>query len=599
MRINGFTKILADFWLPLFLLVSLLSSILISNYFHNTVLTQIILLFVITFGSYRLFYESFISILHKQFALDYIAILAIVIGVASGEYFVAGVIALMLATGRSLEDYGMKQAKQSLTALVDRIPNTIHLYEDKQLGRKQFLHEIKIGQIIAVRKGEIVPLDGVLESENAFIDESTLTGEAYPSEKKRGDLVRSGTVNIGDLAAINVTTVDKNSTYTKIINMVKAAQSEKAPFIRLADKYSLIFTLITFLIAIISIFLAGNFSRLLAVLVIATPCPLILATPIALIGGMNAAAKQKIVIKKISNIEILSRINTLIFDKTGTLTLGKPVISKIIIKNKLYTDEKVLSIASAIERSSLHPLAKALVNFANIRNAEVLYADNVKEKIGTGISGTINKKIYSLSRIKNPEIIGIELTENNKQIALFIFEDKIKSDSEKIINQLKKLNLNLMIYTGDKIKEAEKVARKLGSGIYIKAECTPEDKKNGIQELKKQKRITAMVGDGINDAPALAMADVGMVFSNEEQTAASEAADIVFLAGDLSAVIKVITIAKRSIKIAIQSITTGIGLSILGMLLAAFGFVPPLLGAVAQEAIDVIVILNALRASRS
>lgn len=587
-----------SFWIPLVVLLGLILAFITSTILHLQNLSVIILLLITALGIFDLIKDTIKSIIHKSLALDYIAIIVIIISVFTGQFFVAGIIALMSATGQNLEKYGMARAKQSLSALVDRIPNMVHLWEDEQIGKKVMLDSVKEGQIIAVRKGEVIPLDGILETAEAIIDESSLTGEPYIVDKVKGDLLRSGTVNSGNIIVIKVTQEDKNSTYTKIINMVREAQTEKAPFIRLADQYSVIFTIITFIIAGVAFALSGDFSRILSILVIATPCPLIIATPIALIGGMNAAAQKKIIMKKISSIEVLSRVNAIIFDKTGTLTLGKPSIKQITISNSSYTLDKVLGISAAIERSSLHPLAKAIVHEANKKNITAAETKQIEEKIGVGISGIVYGNKYTLAKLINTSGMSIELTKSGKRIALFEFEDKIKEDTKNTIKQLKLMGQSLLIFTGDKKEAALHVAKQLGNDVTVKAECTPEDKKDGINELKKQGKVTAMVGDGINDAPALAMADVGMVFSNEEHTAASEAADIVFLVGDFKTVTDVIAISKRSIRIALQSITVGIGLSIIGMIIAAFGFVPPIIGAFTQEAIDVIVILNALRASR-
>jgi P-type E1-E2 ATPase len=297
-------------------------------------------------------------------------------------------------------------------------------------------------------------------------------------------------------------------------------------------------------------------------------------------------------------LEVLARAQALIFDKTGTITLGKPKVAKFENLTKNYSEEEILAIAESIERNSLHPLAKAVVSFAKENKASILHAEKIEEKIGSGISGTLKNKTYTLSKLPSREGMMIGVFEENKHLATFIFEDEIKQESKTIIKDLKKRGFELFIFTGDKQAAAEKVVESLGEDIVIKAESTPEDKQKGIADLKKKGIVTAMVGDGINDAPALALADVGMVFSNEEQTAASEAADMVFLGGNFSLVIDSLNIAKRTIGIAKQSIFVGIGISIVGMAFASLGFISPLGGAFLQEAIDVAVIINALRASR-
>lgn len=560
---------------------------------------NVIILGVILLGSYEMVKETVISLTKKQFGLDYIAIIAIIVAIITGEFLVGAILAFMVSTGRALEDYGVSQAKKSLTALIDRIPTDATLWKHNKPDGKEKLDKITVGTEIFIFKGEVIGLDGILISENAQTDESSLTGEPYFIDKVKGDIIRSGTINIGQPIVIKVTKAERDSTYNKIIDMVKSAEEEKSPFVRLADRYSTVFTLVTFGISIFT-YIYSNFdlSRVLAVLAVATPCPLIIATPIALLGGVNASAKRKIIVKKLAALEILSRVNTILFDKTGTITLGIPQLAHLLIEDKKYTQTQVLSIAEALERNSLHPLAKAIVSQARAVNAKIQTAQNVRETIGSGISGLVGKNEYILSKVKETMGMTIELTHQGKRIALFQFEDEIKEESREIITHLIEKGLELKILTGDKTEAAQRVLEQLGSEVKIHAECSPEDKQKEIENLKRQGKITAMVGDGINDAPALALADVGMAFTNQEQTAASEAADIVFLGGNFSMVLQSLKIAQHTISIAKQSILWGIGLSIVAMGFASVGFIPPILGAGLQEAIDVAVIINALRASR-
>lgn len=593
---NKLIKFAGHFKIPLFVLLGIIIYLFLS--FLKLILPSIIVALVVTtLGSYKLFKESFISMLKKRFALDYVAILAIAVSLATGEYLVAAIIALMISSGRTLEEYGASAAKNSLTKLIDRIPSAVSVWKNGEVIKKENISRVKIGEEILIRKGEVIGLDGILVSQTGLTDESSLTGEPYAIDKIKGDQIRSGTINIGNAIVLKVTKAASDSTYRKIIDMVKRAQGEKAPLVRLADRYSVIFTFLTLGIAGFAYILTREINSVLAVLVIATPCPLILATPIALLGGINAAAKKRIIIKKLSNIEVLSRIKAVIFDKTGTITLGKPRISSFEKLTQNYEEKNLLAISEALERNSLHPLAKAIVGFAKDKKSPICHAENVKEIIGSGIEGQVNNKKYSLSKLKE-EGMAIGIYEDKKLLAIFRFEDEIKKESKTILSYLKNLGLELFIFTGDKKTNAEKVAQEIGGNITVRAECSPEDKKEGIENLRDEGKTTAMIGDGINDAPALAFADVGMVFANDEQTAASEAADIVFLGGDFSMVLDSFKIAKKTIGIALQSIQWGIGLSIIGMIFASFGLIPPIVGAFLQEAIDVAVILNALRASR-
>lgn len=586
-----------EFWNPAVVLLGIIAAA-----FFNVSGFQIpvapLLLLVIVLGSFDLVKESVIALTKGEYVLDYIAILAIIVSIITGQYWVGAIIALMISSGKTLEDYGVASAKRALTNLVDRIPDQVLVTDDNRRENLKNIKDVDVGEKILIRKGEVIPLDGELVSEQGLTDESSLTGEPYEVEKIKGDLIRSGTVNIGEVIVIEVTKRQENSTYSKIIEMVKKAQGEKAPLIRLADKYSTIFTVTTLLISSAAYYISGgDLNRVLAVLVVATPCPLILATPIALLGGVNAAAKKRIIVKKLAALEILSRVNGLVFDKTGTITLGIPRVINLKNLSKL-EDKKLIAIAEAIERNSLHPLAKAIVRFAKSRKAPTFHSTKTREVLGRGIEGEVGGKKYLLSKLEEERGMAIQLKSGGRILSIFEFEDQIRLESKAVIRDFIKKGFYLAVFTGDKRESAEKVVSQLGGGVELKADMKPEQKQIGIQELKDNKKIVAMVGDGINDAPALALADVGMVFSNEEQTAASEAADVVFLGGDFEHVSQVLSISKKTVKIAMQSIVWGIGISTVAMVFASIGLIPPIAGAVLQEVIDVAVIINALRTSR-
>ncbi len=585
------------FRIPLICLAGILLY-LILKFLNFPFLANVVIIAVTILGSYRLFYEALQKLFQKRFALDYIAIVAISVALYTQAFLVAAILALMIATGRTLEQYAVAQAKKSLTRLIERIPDEVLLSENGEPTKKVKIKTVAVGQQIFIRKGEVIPLDGTLISEIGQTDESTLTGEPYFIDKVKGDILRSGTINIGPSIIVEVTKSEENSTYNKIIELVKKAQSEQSPFVRLADKYATFFTIVTFIIAAFAYITSGfDLTRVLAVLAIATPCPLIIATPIALLGGVNSAAKKRIIVKRLASLETLAKVDTLIFDKTGTITLGFPKLTHIEIIDKKFSERKILGIAESLERNSLHPLAKAVVIFAKEKNAPILYAKNVEERIGHGISGVIQSEKFTLAKMSDGTGMSIELTSKAKRLAILKFEDELKLDSKQSFAKLSKLGLNLKIFTGDRQAAAEAVMKQLNLDIEFSAQMSPQDKLNGVKALQSSGKTVAMVGDGINDAPALALADVGLVFSNEEQTAASEAADLVFLGGDFSLVLRSLHIAKRTIKIATQSIYFGIGLSVAGMVFASFGYIPPIYGAGLQELIDVAVILNALRAS--
>jgi heavy metal translocating P-type ATPase len=595
MRLNS--QLFGQFRIPLLVVMGIIGYLILSGW-HLSVLADVVVFVAIGIGSYKVVIESIRSIMRRDFVLDYIALLAIVAAVVSGEYLVGAIIALMITGGETLEEYGVAQAKRSLTKLINRLPDSVTLWVDNQIGEKIKVVAVAVGQEIFIHKGEVIPLDGVLVSEFGLTDESSLTGEPYEIDKLKGDVIRSGTVNTGQAMVIRVTKRAENSTYHQIVEMVKKAQNEKAPLVRLADKYSTIFTVITLVIAGVAFLDSHQFERILAVLVVATPCPLILATPIALIGGVNSAARKRIIVKKLAAVEVLSRVGIVIFDKTGTITLGVPEVVELKILVEDQPEPELLGIAASLERNSLHPLAKAIVVYAKLKKAQVEMPEQVEEVAGKGISGVVKNHHYLMTKALDDGGMQIQMLRDSKPVAIFSFEDVIKKESKDIVGHLKRLGYRLFIFTGDKKAAANKVVEDLGENIEVRAEMSPEDKQVGVEELQKSGQVVAMVGDGINDAPALALANVGLVFSNEEQTAASEAADVVFLGGEFSQVSQVLNISRQTVGVAYQSILWGIGLSIVAMVFASGGFIPPLYGAALQEGIDLAVIFNALRTSR-
>ena len=583
------------FLVPAIVFLSLAAGLVLRFGYNLETGANVAFIFGIILGSVQVLQETAVLLYHKNFAIDYIAILAIIASMIAQQYIVGSVIVLMISGGNALERYAQQKAKSSLTALTNRIPHEVLVWFSETITRKVSIENVKIGEKIFVRKGEVIPLDGILISDYSQIDESSLTGEPYFIDKLKGDKVRSGTVNMGASIVVSVSKEDKDSTYRQIINMVRKAQEEKSPMIRMAHKYNWIFTAIALAIALGAYLYWKNFTIVLAVLVIATPCPLLIATPVALIGGMGAAAKKKIIVKNLGSIETLSVVNTLVFDKTGTITLGKPVLKHINIIDKKYDQHEVLSIAEAIERNSLHPIAHSLINEARHEKVLRQVASHVEEKAGSSISGIVKNKRYTLERGRESYAEDIHLMEGNKLIAEFIFEDVIKPDAKEIIKKLESQGMKIHVFTGDKEIAAKKLRDAIDMNVDVQSEMSPADKQKGIKSLKRKGNSIAMIGDGINDAPALALADVGMVFSHEENTASSEAADIVFLGGTFSEVYDSINISHKTMTIAKESLFVGLGLSIIGMGFAATGFIVPIIGAVLQEAIDVSVILNSLR----
>ena len=557
---------------------------------------------VIGMGALPLVRDTIAALRQRRYALDYLALLAISAAVAANEFQVGAVIALMLTSGRALENYGVRRARRNLGLLADRIPRTALVQHDDGAALTTDplpVDEIPIGATVLVRHGEVLPLDGELLTERALVDESSLTGEPYLMARIRGDQVRSGTVNQGGPLLVRVAREARDSTYRQILALVEAAQDDSAPMVRLADRYSLVFSVVAIGIAAAAWWMTGSLVRALAVLVVATPCPLILAVPIALMGGVNRAAREKIIVKRLAALEVLARVSSLILDKTGTITVGRPELVRIEPIRAMRDDpDEVLSLAAAVERHSLHPIAKAMVEAAQARSLPLLKVDQVSETVGGGIEGYVRGHRVGLRGADAAYGEMRVLCEiDGEPSAVFVLEDRLKPDAAGVFGRILGLGVDLAIATGDRRAAAERVVRALGLPLHIEAECTPRAKLEGIKARQGRGQVVGMVGDGINDAPALAQADVGLVFTHEARTASSEAADIVLLGGEIEQVWQALRISRDTVRVATDGILLGIGLSVVAMLAAALGFLPPLAGAFLQEAIDVLVIANALRAT--
>jgi heavy metal translocating P-type ATPase len=580
------------------MLVGLFVSLALDTYHDG--LGDPLALVIIVVGAAPLVREIVGALRERRYALDYLAFLAIAAAVVAVEFQVGAVIALMLATGRALEDYGVRRARSSLSLLADRIPRTALVFGAGETTIPLAVEEIGLGSEVLVRHGEVLPLDGELLTERALVDESSLTGEPYLLDKVRGDEVRSGTVNQGPPLRMRVLREARDSTYRQILSLVEAAQADSAPMARLADRYSLFFTAIAICVAAGAWWYSGTIERALAVLVVATPCPLILGVPIALMGGVNRAARDKIIVKRLAGLEVLARLTFLILDKTGTITVGRPELVRIeMAPGMSLSQDDVLALTAAVERHSLHPIAKSLVEAAQARSLPLLEVQDVTETTGQGISAIVDKHSVSVHGAPAPYgQIHVTCDVDGQSAGSFVLEDRLKPDARRVLERILNSGVKLAIASGDRRPAAERAVQEVGLPLEIDAECTPGFKLELIRARQAASLVVGMVGDGINDAPALAQADVGLVFSHEARTASSEAADIVLLGGELSQVWQSLSIARHTIRVATQGIFLGIGLSIVAMMFAAAGYLPPLAGALLQEGIDVLVIANALRATR-
>jgi heavy metal translocating P-type ATPase len=558
---------------------------------------------------------------HGEPGVDLIALLAMAGSLLLGQYLAGAVIALMLSGGQALESFAGARARRELSSLISRAPRVVHRYEDGHLTSPP-IEEVQPGDRLLVKPGEIVPVDGVIEIGEtgetgetvAVLDESALTGEAMPVEHPPGDRVSSGPVNAGGPFRMRAVTTADESTYAGIVRLVREAEAAKAPFVRLADRYALVFLALTLAIAGGAWAFTRDPVRALAVLVVATPCPLILAAPVAILGGLSRAAHRGILIKGGRALEALSRARVLLLDKTGTVTSGLPEIAEIVTFGASSADE-VLRLAASLDQVSPHVLAAAVVRSARLRGLPLSFPTGVAELLGRGVRGRVEDHEVALGKLSwvradgpVPERVREvrERTAGEGSSSVFvaidgalagamILRDPLRPDSLSTVDALRRSGIErVVLVTGDHAGVAAGVGERIGADLVL-SERSPEQK---VEAVRGERRYgsTVMVGDGVNDAPALAAADVGVAMGARGATASSEAADVVLMVDRLDRLAEALRIARRTQGIALQSVLAGMGLSLLGMLAASAGYLPPVAGALAQEAIDLAVILNALRA---
>jgi heavy metal translocating P-type ATPase len=552
-----------------------------------------------------------VGLLHRRTGVDVIALLAMGGCLLLEEYLAGAVIALMLATGDALESYADRRAHRELSALLDRAPRTVTRYEDGALATRP-VEEVAQGDRLLVKPGEVIPVDGV-GSSHVVLDESALTGESRPSERAAGDQIRSGAVNAGGAFDLVAAATAEDSTYAGIVRLVEEAERQKAPFVRLADRYATIFIPVTLALAG-GAWLWGDSLRALSVLVVATPCPLLLAVPISVVSGISRAAHRGIIVKGGGALETLARAKVLVLDKTGTLTSGVPELADIETFGDLGADE-VLRLAASLDQVSPHVLAAALVRAARERGLELEFPTDAHERHGSGIEGKVGGRRVALGKsgyvsegapmpdrareVRRRSMLDgsscIFVAVDGEVVCALIVDDPIRPDSPRVIRALRRAGIERVIMvTGDHPDVAESVGAALGVDRIL-SERDPVEKVEAL-EAEREAGAVVMVGDGLNDAPALAAADVGVAMGARGATASSEAADVVLVADRLDGLVEAIAIARRSHAIATQSVVLGMGLAFGFMFGGAFGLFGPVAGALVQEAIDVASILNALRA---
>ena len=613
------------------------------------------LLAIILPGGAVLLWQTLKHFWHREFSVDVIAILAITGSVLLQEYLAGAFIVLMMSGGEALEAFALRSARSSLAALADRAPRKAHIWKGEQLCDIA-AEEVEVGMQIVVKPGELIPVDGVVSSGTSNVSEADLTGEPVPVRKNTGDTVMSGSVNLDSVLEVQATARSEESKYAQIINLVREAQEQKAPIHRLADRYSIVFTAATLLISGLAWVVSRDSVYALAVLVVATPCPLILATPIAIMSGIGVGARHALIIKSGTAIEQLGEVDTAVFDKTGTLTLGLPRVTALVDEEECIAhkekhemeetsaepkqgemnEEKTiwLRLAASVEQLSSHILARAVVDAAKERDLPVSQVTAFEEVFGKGVQGRVtllegeveivqssdeqpvhvavgNRTFMRHLEIPLPSILQAErerrttlgqmcsfLAIDRRVVALIVLEDVPRANIVELIPSLKKYGIKqTVLLTGDNDLVAQQIGQ-VAQVDRVVARCLPEDKVATVQELMQQKHHVLMVGDGVNDAPVLATATVGMALGNQGLTAAASAADVVLLSTDILRVAQAVHLGRHVLGIALEGIWIGMGLSCLAMLFAAMGFIPPAAGAILQEGIDVLVILNALRVNR-
>ena len=651
-RLNRWWRVVKRYPI-LFVVVTLMLASLVFWLAGRGDIANYILLAVALLGGIPLLWETLKQLFHKEFGVDVIAILAIGGSIALGQYLAGALVVLMLSGGEALEAYALRRARSSLSALAERAPRSAHIWRGEELINIA-AEQVEVGMVIVVKPGELVPVDGVVTSGSSSVSEADLTGEPVPVRKATGMLVLSGSVNLDGVLEIRASKRSAESKYAQIIHLVEEAQTQKAPIHRLADRYSVWFTIAAVSLAGLSWAISGDSVYALAVLVCASPCPLILATPIAIMSGIDLAARNGIIAKSGASIEQLGEVDIVVFDKTGTLTLGMPKVTAIVRVEQgqpgtgaesndesgephLHTDSDdgtLLRLAASVEQLSTHILSRAVVEAAQERSLSLSSADDFEEVFGKGVRGRVpliaqdrqkgwpgvgtdvevavgNRTFMQHLGISIPDslIAERERRVENGQICSFlavekrvegllVLEDVPRAELSRLSPDLRAAGIKeTILLTGD----SEVVAQQIGKIAQVDrviSRCLPEDKVRIVKELEQQGHRVLMVGDGINDAPVLASATVGMALGTQGLTAAASAADTVLLSTDILRVVRAVRLGRRVMRIAVQGIWVGMALSGIAMIFAAFGYISPAAGALIQEAFDVIVILNALRAGK-
>jgi heavy metal translocating P-type ATPase len=567
--------------------------------------------------SLPLLWKTSKGVFRGQFAADLVATLAILAAILLLQPLVGLVIVLMQSGGEALEDIAEGRATEALRALEDAAPRTVHRIEHGDIVDVD-VDLVRERDELLVRPGEMVACDGEVIKGTSHIDTSSLTGEPMPVKAVPGSKVMSGSVNQESPIVLRVVAVAEESQYARIVSLVREAQGTKAPLQRIADRYAVLFTPLTLIACALAYAFSGDWDRVLAVLAIATPCPLILATPVAILGGMNQSARHQILVRNGGALEALGRTTAMLFDKTGTITAGRPRVSQVIAIGSM-SESEVLGLASSVEHGSGHLLARTVVSAAEERGLFAEPAVSVIETPGRGVEGhsgtrqvAVGARSFIVERYPlvrqalekmeashgSGPALRAYVAVDGRLAGIIEYADVIRAGMRKLVDDLRAAGVHhILLLSGDRAENARAVAQEVGINEF-RGDMLPEDKVETVKRLLDDGHSVVMIGDGTNDAPALSTATVGVAIASHGRGIATEAADVILLADDPSRVLDSIRISRRTMRIARQSIWFGLGISAVGMVFAAIGKIPPIAGAAIQEAVDLAVIFNALRASR-
>lgn len=551
------------------------------------------------------------SLLRGRWGIDLLAVTAIVSTVAVGEYVASLIVVLMLAGGEALEEVAHGRATRELRSLLERVPQTAHRELPGLPPEDVPVEDVRPGDILLIKPSEVLPVDGTLLTATGIFDESTLTGESMPVERAQGDMLLSGSVNGESAVHMKAISTADESQYSRIVSLVQQAASSRPPVVRLADRYAFPFTLLAFALAGAGWYVSQDPGRFAQVLVVATPCPLLIAAPVAFLAGTSLAARSGIIIKNGGTLEQLARVRTAVFDKTGTLTYGRPALHSIRVSHAasgVLSEDRLLQLAASAEQYSSHVLASSVINAARERGLSLLVGSDASEQATQGVTATCGNQTVVVGKpgfvrsvtsgFEEALVAGGQLAVyvgvNGRFAGALIMSDPLREDAVDTLAGLRGLGVQeTLLLTGDAQATAGQIAATAGISRF-EAGCLPGDKVSVVAGLRE--RPVMMVGDGVNDAPVLAAADVGIAMGAKGSTAASESADVVIMLDDLSKVALAVDIGQRTVRIALASIWTGILLSIGLMVAAVFGYIPAVAGALLQELVDLATILNALRA---